>query len=277
MKYTKDDIYSLAGTLVFHLAIFLLLWFTVLKTVVPEEDGGILVNFGNVNASAGTFEPLNMGQAPSQATVTPPPAPRVEAPKEDLVTQDLEETVAVEDARKKKEKKAEDERKRLENAEKERLRQEEITKQRLAEEQRKNEQAVSDKMAGAFGRGSATGTNQGDAETGTGNQGSPFGNADRGANEGVGGYGSFSLNGRSIGGGGLPRPDYNVSVEGKIVLEIVVDPRGNVISAEPTRGTTIDSEALRKSAQAAAKQAKFNSIKGVNNQQGTITYIYKLN
>ncbi len=277
MKYTKDDIYSLAGTLLFHLTIFLVLWFTVLKTIVPEEDGGILVNFGNVNAAAGTFEPMYTGQTPAPATVTPPPPTvPVETPKNEAITQDQEETIALNEA-KKKEQKAEAERKRLENAEKERLRQEELTRQRVADEQRQREQAISNQVAGAFGRGTAAGTSQGDAESGTGNQGSPFGNSDHGANEGVGGYGSFSLNGRSIGGGGLPRPDYNVSVEGKIVLEIVVDPRGNVISAEPTRGTTIDSEALRKSAQAAARQAKFNSIKGVNNQQGTITYIYKLN
>ena len=54
--------------------------------------------------------------------------------------------------------------------------------------------------------GNAEGNSQGDAESGTGNQGSPFGNSDHGANEGVGGYGSFNLNGRSIGAGGLPVP-----------------------------------------------------------------------
>lgn len=275
MKYTKDDIYSLAGTLLFHLAIFLLLWFSVLKTIVPDEDGGILVNFGNVSAAAGAFEPRYTGEVPSEATVTPPPTPRVEMPKEDVLTQDMEESVAINEA-KKKEQKAEEERKRLENAEKERVRQAEAEKQRLADEQRKREQAISNQVSGAFGRGTETGTSQGDADSGTGNQGSPFGNSDHGANEGIGGYGSFNLNGRSIGSGGLPRPTYTIQEEGRIVINITVDPRGYVIFAEIGRGTNIDDVSMRNSALEAARRAKFNSITGANNQSGTITYLYKL-
>ena len=57
MKLNKDDIYGIAGSVAFHLFILLILGFTVLRTVVPDQDGGILVNFGNVKAAAGTFEP----------------------------------------------------------------------------------------------------------------------------------------------------------------------------------------------------------------------------
>ena len=153
---------------------------------------------------------------------------------------------------------------------------EEAEKKRLAEERRKKEQAISNKVAGAFGMGSQEGNSQGDAESGTGNQGSPFGNSDHGANEGVGGYGSFNLNGRSIGRGGLPRPAYTIQEEGRIVINITVDPKGNVIFAEIGKGTNIDNGSMRKSALDAAKRAKFNSISGANNQSGTITYLYKL-
>ena len=124
--------------------------------------------------------------------------------------------------------------------------------------------------------GSQEGNSQGDAASGTGNQGSPFGNSDHGANEGVGGYGSFNLNGRSIGAGGLPRPAYTIQEEGRIVINITVDPKGNVIFAEIGKGTNIDNASMRKSALDAAKRAKFNSISGANNQSGTITYLYKL-
>ena len=106
MKLNKDDIYGIAGSVAFHLFILLILGFTVLKTVVPDEDGGILVNFGNVNAAAGTFEPKYTGQEPPQETTPPPPPvpePKVETPKEDLVTQEIEESVAIEEAKKKKE------------------------------------------------------------------------------------------------------------------------------------------------------------------------------
>ena len=281
MRLNKDDIYSLIGTLAFHGALLALLWFTVLRTEVPEEDGGVLVNFGNVDAAAGMFEPKYTGVEPPQETTTPPPPepePQVETPKQEMITQDLEESVNLEQEAKKKaeekRKQEEAEKKRKEAAEQERIRKEAEAK-RLAEEQRKKEQAISNKVAGAFGIGNAAGNSQGDAATGTGNQGSPFGNSDHGANEGVGGYGSFNLNGRSIGAGGLPRPAYTVQEEGRIVVNITVDPKGNVIFAEVGRGTNIDNASMRKSALEAARKAKFNQISGANNQSGTITYVYK--
>lgn len=282
MKWNKDDLYSMLGTVAFHGAIFLILWFSILKTVVPEEDGGILVNFGNVDAAAGLFEPKHTGQEPPRETTTPPPPvpePQVETPKEEMITQELEESVSIDEQKKKKEeekrKREADEKRRREEEEKERIRREEAEKKRLAEEQRKKEEAISNKVAGAFGMGQAQGGSQGDAAQGSGNQGSPFGNSDHGANEGVGGYGSFNLNGRSIGAGGLPRPAYTVQEEGRIVINITVDPGGNVIFAEIGRGTNIDNASMRKSALDAARRAKFNRISGANNQSGTITYLYK--
>lgn len=285
MKFTKDDIYAVTGSVAFHVAILLILWFTVLKTVIPEEDGGVLVNFGNVNSAAGTFEPKNTGEVPQETTPPPPPptppAPKVEVPKEELVTQDQEESVAIAEAKKKKEAqkkeeqriKLEQEQKRKEEAERKRK---EAELKRQEEERAKREQAIKNKVAGAFGSGNAASGSQGDAATGTGNQGSPFGNSDHGANEGTGGYGSFALNGRTIGAGGLPRPAYTVQEEGRIVINITVDPKGNVIFAEIGKGTNIDNASMRKSALDAAKRAKFNSITGTNNQSGTITYRYTL-
>ncbi len=280
MNFSKDDIYSLVGTVAFHLAIFVLLWFTVLKTEIPDEEGGVLVNFGNVNSAAGTFEPRYTGEELPEKTTTPPPTPvpPVEAPKEEVITQDIEESVAITEAKKKKkeeQRKREAEEKRRKEEE-DRQRREEAEKKRLAEERRRKEQAISNRVAGAFGIGTAEGSSQGDAESGTGNQGSPFGNSDHGANEGVGGYGSFNLNGRSIGAGGLPRPAYTIQEEGKIVINITVDPKGNVIFAEVGRGTNIDNASMRRSALEAAKRAKFNSINEANNQSGTITYVYRL-
>lgn len=282
MKLNKDDIYGLIGSLAFHAVLFLILWFSVLKAAVPEEDGGVLVNFGNIDSAAGTFEPQYTGRQLPQETTTPPPptpVPRVETPKEDLLTQDLEESVSLDEEKKKEEqrKKAEEEKRRKEAEEQERIRkQKEAEAKRIAEERRKQAEAISNKVAGAFGIGTAEGNNQGDAAEGAGNQGSPFGNSDHGENEGIGGYGSFNLNGRSLGAGGLPRPAYTIQEEGKIVINITVNPKGNVIFAEIGRGTNIDNASMRRSALEAAKRATFNSISGANNQSGTITYVYKL-
>lgn len=282
MKLNKDDIYGLIGSLAFHAVLFLILWFSVLKAAVPEEDGGVLVNFGNIDSAAGTFEPQYTGrQLPQETTPPPPPTPvpPVETPKEDLLTQDLEESVSLDEEKKKEEqrKKAEEEKRRKEAEEQERIRkQKEAEAKRIAEERRKQAEAISNKVAGAFGIGTAEGNNQGDAAEGAGNQGSPFGNSDHGENEGIGGYGSFNLNGRSLGAGGLPRPAYTIQEEGKIVINITVNPKGNVIFAEIGRGTNIDNASMRRSALEAAKRATFNSISGANNQSGTITYVYKL-
>lgn len=283
MKIDKDDIFGLVGSALFHVVIFLILWFSVLKTKILDEDGGVLVNFGNVDMAAGQFEPKYTGQELPQETTTPPPpapTPKVETPKEDLLTQDIEESVSIDEQKKKKEekrKKEQEEKKRKEEQEKERLRkQKEAEAKRIAEERRKKAEDISNKVAGAFGIGAADGNSKGDADSGSGNQGSPFGNSDHGANEGVGGYGEFNLNGRSIGAGGLPRPAYTIQEEGKIVINITVNPKGAVIFAEIGRGTNIDNASMRRSALEAAKKATFNSISGTNNQSGTITYKYKL-
>jgi len=51
--------------------------------------------------------------------------------------------------------------------------------------------------------------NKGTGTTGSGLEGSPTGNSSEGKSGGVGGYGTFDLNGRSLGSGGLPMPVYN--------------------------------------------------------------------
>lgn len=239
---------------------------------MPDEDEGVLVNFGNIQAAAGMFEPRYSGSELPQEQIPPPTVSQPEAKTEDLITQDLEESVALEDQKKKER----EEKERKELAEKQRIQREEAERKRLEEERKKKEQAISNRVAGAFGIGQGDGGSQGDAATGEGNQGSPFGNSDHGANEGIGGYGSFNLNGRSIGTGGLPRPAYTIQEEGRIVINITVDPNGNVIFADVGRGTNIDNASMRKSALEAAKRAKFNSINGTNNQSGTITYRYSL-
>lgn len=277
MKFEKNNIIALIGSIVFHLAILLSLYFTVLKTIVPEEDSGIMVNFGNVNFAAGQFEPRGEPTS-SDMTVAPPPQPAPPTPREEMITQDMEESVSLtnkkkEEERKKKEKKEQEEARRKEAEQ----RKEEAERKKQADEQRRKEQAIRDRVAGAFGStGGSESSSQGDAASGSGNQGSPFGNSDSGANEGVGGIGSFNLNGRSIGAGGLPRPAYTIQEEGRIVINITVDPRGNVIMAEIGKGTNIDHATMRKSALEAARKAKFNSIQGANNQSGTITYRYSL-
>lgn len=251
-----DKIYAFLGTLFFHLIILLILGFTVLRSVVPEEEEGILVNFGNIDAAAGTFEPrYTGGELPRQAAL--PSSPQPEPVQENVITQDTEESVALSEEKKRETLRREEERRR-------------------AEEQQRQKEAIDSRVAGAFGMGNSESNSQGDADNGAGNQGSPFGNSDYGQNEGAGGMGSFNLNGRSLRGGGLPLPAYTVQEEGRIVINITVDPKGNVIFTEIGKGTNLDNASMRQSALKAAGNARFNSITGTNNQSGTITYNYKL-
>ena len=193
-------------------------------------------------------------------------------PSEEIITQQTEESVAVANQRRTDEERVQ--REEAEHRERERLANEQ---RRQQEEQRKREEDIQNRVAGAFGIGNADTDSQGSGTVAAGNEGSPFGNSDTGPNTGVGGFGgSFNLSGRSIRGGGLPRPAYTIQEEGTIVVNITVDPKGDVIIAEIGRGTNIDNSSMRSSAIEAAKRAKFNNITGTNNQSGTIIYRYSL-
>jgi len=274
MKVTKEELYGYIGSGVICALMFLFLYLTVIKTTVKSGEEGILVNFGTVDLSSGTFEPRS-GEPksetdqpkPVQQPVPNPQTPPVakQRPQKNTtppITQNKENTAAIETARKQQE-----EKNRI-------VAEQQAQRAKEAEEQRKRD-AINQQVSGAFGSGT-TGQNQrGTGTTGSGIQGNPNSTSPTGSPTGTG-YGEFNLGGRTIGAGGLPRPAYSVQEEGRIVINITVDPKGNVIFAEIGRGTNIDNSNLRNSALEAARKAKFNSIGGNNNQSGTITYRYSL-
>ncbi|MDR0682746.1 MAG: TonB family protein [Dysgonamonadaceae bacterium] len=260
MKATKEQIMGFTSSAVLCLILALILSLLFFQTEMKTQEEGVRINFGTVDWAAGTFEPKpenNAGKMPAKENI-----PKVEAVKKPpLITQQTEQTAVVETAnkevRKQDEKSIEQER-------------------RLAEDQRRRE-AINRQMSGVFGKGNTPEGNEGIAESGKGNQGSPQGNAPAGSYTGMGGIGDFDLSGRSLRDGGLQRPDYVVQEEGTIVVEITVDPKGNVINAKVRlKGTNIENSNLRKAALEAARKTKFNAISGTQNQIGTITYIYTL-
>ena len=86
------------------------------------------------------------------------------------------------------------------------------------------------------------------------------------------------LAGRSV-NGTLPRPSYPVQASGKVVVSIWVDNYGTVQKAVPgSEGTTVTDKMLWQAARKAALGAHFNmSADAPPMQEGTITYIFKLN
>lgn len=113
--------------------------------------------------------------------------------------------------------------------------------------------------------------------TESGKQGSEQGTSETISQMGGGLSGDFDLAGRSL-IGSLPRPSYEDQVEGRVVVNISVDEGGRVITAafDPTRSTTNDVR-LIEAARKAALSARFTADSQSFVQNGTITYLFKLN
>lgn len=79
--------------------------------------------------------------------------------------------------------------------------------------------------------------------------------------------------------GNIPLPSYPVQEDGTVVVDILVDQNGKVISATPGgQGTTVTDKQLWTAARNAAMNTHFNTSYNAPVQQpGTITYIFKLN
>ena len=73
----------------------------------------------------------------------------------------------------------------------------------------------------------------------------------------------------------LPKPSDNFTQDGEVVVQIWVDPSGNVTNATIHEGTTISDRHTQQLALTAARQAKFTE--GKTPQIGTIKYKFKLN
>ena len=288
----KNKITGLVGTLVLHVILLVLLLLIAISKPKAQEEGGVPVMLGNMEMAQGNADPytltdvdiLDEPQLPTEVSVPEPvPTPPVES---EMITQEDEPTVAVpkketpkpapkkEVVKKEKPKKEPVKPKEKTEAEK-RAEAERLAAEKKAAEERAAAEAAAKRIAGAFGKGTQMGS-KGTGTSGEGIQGNPTGNAAEGQSTGVGGYGTFDLNGRSLGPGGLPRPIYNVQEEGRVVVTITVNPAGQVIHTSINKRTNTANAALRKAAEDAARKARFNSVSGVNNQTGTITYYFKL-
>ena len=254
---TKNQIQGIAVTLVVHLLVVLLLLMVRLSAPVPEEESGIPVMLGNALLAQGHTESYQYTGVSSVKSDVPnvnnapltQPQPQVDEP---LITQPDEPTVDMPTA-------------------------EEIEAQKRAEAERQAAERAAQQMASAFGKGFEMGS-KGEAteKADEGTQGTETGVAAADKAVGIGVQGTFDLNGRSISGSGLPIPVNTVQDEGRVVVNITVNPSGEVIATSINRRTNTVNPELRKAAEDAAKRARFNNIEGVDNQSGTITYYFKL-
>ncbi|MDR1682229.1 MAG: hypothetical protein LBS25_02415 [Candidatus Symbiothrix sp.] len=242
MKLTKEQITGYSASIVLSILILLLLSLIYLHTEIWPEIEGIPVNFGTVDASFGVEEPGETDAEIATEKVIPVPEnlPVPPANKPKAITQDREQTASID----------------------------------------KEKKEIENQMA-VFGKGSSSSSkSEGATPSGSGNQGSISGNAPTGKYEGTGGRGAFDLQGRGLRGANelIGPSKESIVEEGVIVVEITVDPYGNVVEARcRLRGTNIDNPQMRRQAEEAAKRNLFTTIIGGSKYQiGTITYRYNL-
>ena len=246
-----------------HLAVIGLLFLLHLTKPVAQAESGVPVMLGNMGNLDTDYEftEVNSMPAPAPAAVPVPKAPQAEP----AITQNLEETVAIESGEKEKPVKPADTPKQP------------TPEEIRAEQERQAAEAAQNLMANAFGRSSTMQASASQEETSEteGTPGSTEGNATQGKPSGSPGYGTWDLGGRDM-VGELPRPSYGIQEEGRVVVTITVDPKGNVIETRINNRTNTTNLQLRNAAIEAARRTKFNETNSENNQTGTITYYFKL-
>jgi hypothetical protein len=306
MTLTESQKRGVVATAVFHTGVILLfLFFGFITPYPPLPEGGILLDFGNSETGIGLEEPsasqqpvkqrveiksskvVSKSQAKSKAN---------DAQEENLLTQEMEQSLALNTTLKKKIEndkkiKLEEERILKEKLDK-RRRDEEIEQQRLAEAERiKKEEAakistLNSRAKNAFGGGKTDNGSQSKGQGvtyGPGNQGSQDGTPGAkqyglggGSGNGTGNGTSFSLAGRSA--QSLPKPNFPGNEAGIVVVEVTVNKFGKVTEALPgVKGTNTLEPQLFEAAKKAAMSASFNSdATAPAFQKGTITYHFVL-
>ena len=253
MELNKDKYKGIIGTVLFHIALLILLIILGFSTPLPlPGEGGVEVNLGFSEEGQGDVQPEIAPAFEEKVT-----SPRSQQDTEDdIVTQDTEETTIIEKPRKDKaQEKSADENE---------------TKEVVKEEPKVNPAAL------YKGKSSQTKGTSGEGITGTpGDQGKPNGTPDSDNYSGTGGSGgglSYSLSGRSP--KYLPKPSSNFKENGTVVVQIDVDKYGKVVKALAIdKGSNTTDATLRSLAEQAARQAIFNANPDAADvQRGTITY-----
>ena len=261
MKIDRDNIKGIAGTIIFHGILVMFLILMALRTPLPlPEESGVEVNIGNSDDGMGDIQPEQLAASAPNA-----PPPSSASAKEDIVTENTEETPSIEKVKK-------DKPVTINKPE---------TKQTVKPTPKAEPQPVVNPNAIYKGKTGKTtgGGNQG--ITGKpGDQGKPNGTPGSDNYDGSGGSGegiSFDLSGRTK--QKIPKPSSNFRERGTVVVTIFVNRAGvvtRVISG--AKGTTTSNLELRQLAEQAARQARFSPKEDApEEQKGTITYVFELN
>ena len=288
--------------------LLLVLFYIGLTYMDPPIENGISVNFGTTDFGRGSVQPKEKIQ--SELLDTPPVesskqevAEQIEeieeeipeqtstepTPSEKILTQENEESIRIkkaEEAKRKAENAAADANRKADNeAEKLKAEVARVAKEKhdaeelaLREQQAKKEKL--DAIMGGLNKSHGTASGGEGDDNKAGDKGSPDGDpyapgyyGSPGSGSGTGGYG---LSGRSLVTQGKVPQECNES--GRVVVKIVVDKNGKVITAEPgVKGTTNNNPCLLEPARKTAFMHKWNLDSNAPNQQvGFVVVNFKL-
>lgn len=263
---------ALVGTLLFHGWLVLIFFLIVFKNPDPplySDNSGVEVNFGFSEDGMGDVQP-----EPDKDLVKTTPQQqqkKEEVQEEDVLTQDVED--APELVKKEVKKEVKKTPVVVTPPKKEVPKQPVVNANALykkkpggeGETGKPGDQGIEDGSLYSKTHGNQNGS--GDHGDGTGSHG----------NGGPGGNGyDFSLAGRSM--RVAPKISDQSQDQGKVVVDITVDKNGNVVTVNaPGRGSTTTSSNLVRKAKDAAMKTKFSpSPQGVEEQRGTITFVFIL-
>lgn len=288
--------------------LLLVLFYIGLTYMDPPIENGISVNFGTTDYGSGQVQPKEKIQ--SEPLDTPPVEPskqevaeQVEeieeeipeettaepTPSEKVLTQENEESIRIkkaEEAKRKAENAAADAKRKADNeakkikAEAARVAKAKRDAEALALREQQAKKDKLDALMGGLNKSDGTASGSEGDDNKAGDKGSPDGDpyatsyyGSPGSGSGTGGYG---LNGRSLVNQGKVAQECNES--GRVVVKIVVDKNGQVITATPgVRGTTNNNPCLLEPARKTAFMHKWNLDSNAPNQQvGFVVVNFKL-
>ena len=236
----------------------------------PPEEYGLAINFGDANVGQGDpVEKTKKVATPKieekQEVVEEVKEIPKETVKEDVITDDTSKDVPVVEKSEEKKKPIE----KVEKIEKPK----EIPKPKPSKEAT---DALNNLLNGNADSGKPKGEGDDKKDGVKGNEKGDENSAKYYGNTGGGSDGNYNLGDRKV----LDKPTVksDCQVDGKVVVEIIVDRSGKVISANPgVKGSTITDTCLNEVAKKAALKTKWEPDKSAKAQQkGTIIYYFAL-
>lgn len=288
---TRHKKKSFTLTTVLLSVLLLLLFYVGLSYLDPPEENGITINLGTTDFGSGTIQPTEkIKSEPLDKPIVPPSkqekveevvpkeASSSEKSTEKVITQESEESIVIKQQKEAKRKAEAAEKSAKAEADKI-AREKQEAKEKAQKEQDAKKKKLDDLMGGLNkSDGTASGGEGNDSKAGDkGNpNGDPYATSYYGAPGSGNGTGGYGLKGRTLAGSSSVKQDCNE--EGRVVVQIVVDRNGKVISATPgVKGTTNTNPCLMKPAEQTARLHQWKPDSDAPNQQvGFVVINFKL-